>query len=99
MPPYASTGRGNAYSMVIVSCCSARRHAGSCAPLGSLSIEDLSKNSRGVRAIDSVTLKVVRREVHGLLVQNVSGKPTLIQILSRFHEPDPGPRDEARAAN
>jgi ABC-type molybdenum transport system ATPase subunit/photorepair protein PhrA len=69
-------------SMVIASCCSARRHAGSCAPPDSLSIEDLSKNSRGVRAIDSVTLKVVHREVHGLLVQNVSGKSTLIQILS-----------------
>ncbi len=55
-----------------------------------LLFRNLSKTFGGQRALDGVSLRVERGEVHGLLGQNGSGKSTLIKVLAGFHEPDPG---------
>jgi ribose transport system ATP-binding protein len=63
--------------------------AGASAP-PALLFRNLSKAFGGQRALDNVSLRVERGEVHGLLGQNGSGKSTLIKVLAGFHEPDPG---------
>jgi ribose transport system ATP-binding protein len=53
-------------------------------------IRGLSKSFGGTRALRDADLTVLPGEVHGLLGENGSGKPTLIKILAGFHEPDGG---------
>ena len=55
-----------------------------------LELTHVSKRFGGVRALDDVSLRVGRGEVHGLLGENGSGKSTLIKILAGYHAPAPG---------
>lgn len=55
-----------------------------------LEIDQLSKRFGGMLALDDVSLRVARGEVHGLLGSNGSGKSTLIKVLAGFHDPEPG---------
>lgn len=47
-----------------------------------LELRDISKVFPGVKALDGVTFKVRRGEVHGLCGENGAGKSTIIKILS-----------------
>jgi len=58
------------------------------APL--LSVERLSKDYPGVRALDGVDFSLYEREVHALVGQNGAGKSTLIKILSGAQQKDSG---------
>ncbi len=55
-----------------------------------LEITGLSKSFGGVRALESVDLRVAPGEIHGLVGRNGSGKSTLIKVLAGYHSPDPG---------
>ena len=55
-----------------------------------LDIDNVSKSFGGVRALDGVSLKLVRGEVVGLIGPNGSGKTTLVNIISGLYEPDRG---------
>ncbi len=58
------------------------------APL--LSVEAVSMQFGGLRALDKVSLKVAARQVVGLIGPNGSGKSTLINVLSRIYDPVEG---------
>lgn len=47
-----------------------------------LEIENLTKDFPGVRALDSVSLKVKRGEIHSLCGENGAGKSTLMSVIS-----------------
>lgn len=53
-------------------------------------LTDISKAFPGVVANDSISLEVVRGEVHCLLGENGAGKSTLISILAGLQQPDSG---------
>jgi ribose transport system ATP-binding protein len=53
-------------------------------------MKDISKNFPGVKALDKVTFKVDRGEVHALVGENGAGKSTLIKILSGVYHQDSG---------
>ncbi|MFK7751317.1 MAG: sugar ABC transporter ATP-binding protein [Sedimentitalea sp.] len=55
-----------------------------------LVLSHLSKRFGGAIALNDVSLRVARGEVHGLLGSNGSGKSTLIKVLAGFHDPEPG---------
>ena len=58
------------------------------APL--LSVEQVSMQFGGLRALDKVSLRVAERQVVGLIGPNGSGKSTLINVLSRIYDPTEG---------
>ena len=60
------------------------------APVRALSFTNLSKVFGGTRALDKVDFHVDAGEICGLVGRNGSGKSTLIQILSGYHDPEPG---------
>ena len=55
-----------------------------------LEIKDVSKAFPGVQALDSVSLKVFRGSVHGIVGENGAGKSTLMKILSGVYQKDSG---------
>jgi simple sugar transport system ATP-binding protein len=55
-----------------------------------ISIEGISKNFGGVRALDQVDLTIRKGEIHCLMGENGSGKSTLIKIISGVYKPDKG---------
>lgn len=55
-----------------------------------LSLERVSKHFGGVVALESVTLKVPRGEIFGLIGPNGSGKSTLVNVVTGLVPPDEG---------
>jgi len=55
-----------------------------------LKMENVSKSFPGVKALDSVSLKIKKGEVHALLGENGAGKSTLMKILGGIHKPEEG---------
>lgn len=55
-----------------------------------LTARGLCKRYPGVRALQSVDLKVCAGEIHALLGQNGAGKSTLVRILAGAESPDEG---------
>ena len=55
-----------------------------------LQLEDVSKFFGSVIALNGVTLRLRRGEVHCLLGDNGAGKSTLIKTLAGVHPPDKG---------
>ena len=58
------------------------------APL--LEVERVAMQFGGLRALDTVSLRVAERQVVGLIGPNGSGKSTLINVLSRIYDPTEG---------
>jgi branched-chain amino acid transport system ATP-binding protein len=58
------------------------------APL--LSVDAVSMQFGGLRALDKVSLHIDERQVVGLIGPNGSGKSTLINVLSRMYDPTEG---------
>lgn len=55
-----------------------------------LTIQNISKNFPGVRALDNISLSFQQSEVHALCGENGAGKSTLMKILSGNLQPDSG---------
>ena len=55
-----------------------------------LSVEDVSIRFGGLQALNGVTLVVPRGGVVGLIGPNGSGKTTMLNLISRYHEPTRG---------
>jgi branched-chain amino acid transport system ATP-binding protein len=55
-----------------------------------LKIDDVTKDFKGLRALDSVNFEVHNNEIVGLVGPNGSGKTTLINIISGFLQPTEG---------
>ncbi len=53
-------------------------------------ITDLEKQFSGTRALDGVSMRFRRGEVHGLLGENGAGKSTLVKILTGVYAPTAG---------
>ncbi|MDR2478283.1 MAG: ATP-binding cassette domain-containing protein, partial [Treponema sp.] len=47
-----------------------------------LEMRNITKTFPGVKALDSVNLRVQRREIHALVGENGAGKSTLMKVLS-----------------
>ena len=47
-----------------------------------LEMIDIVKNFPGVKALDNVTLKVKKGEVHAIIGENGAGKSTLMKVLN-----------------
>ncbi len=58
------------------------------APL--IELDHISKRFAGIKALDDVSLKVERGEIHCLAGENGSGKSTIIKIMSGVYRPDGG---------
>ena len=55
-----------------------------------LEMNNISKSFPGVKALDNVSLKIKKGEVHALIGENGAGKSTLMKILSGLYTPDSG---------
>ncbi|PKM51661.1 MAG: D-xylose ABC transporter ATP-binding protein [Firmicutes bacterium HGW-Firmicutes-7] len=55
-----------------------------------LSIKDVSKSFPGVKALDQVSIDVLRGTVHGVVGENGAGKSTLMKILSGVFQKESG---------
>lgn len=55
-----------------------------------LECKAIDKSFAGVRALEKVSLKVRRGEIHALLGQNGAGKSTLVKILTGIYSADEG---------
>jgi branched-chain amino acid transport system ATP-binding protein len=55
-----------------------------------LETQGLTKNFRGLVAVDDVSLKVRRGTIHALIGPNGAGKTTCFQLLTRFIQPTRG---------
>jgi len=55
-----------------------------------LEVDSLAKSYGGVKAIDQVSLRVEKGELHALIGPNGAGKTTLISLLSGMLKPDGG---------
>lgn len=61
-----------------------------CLLMNILEMKGISKLFPGVKALQGITLKVKKGEVHGLLGANGAGKSTLMKVLSGVVEPNEG---------
>lgn len=55
-----------------------------------LSMEHISKEFPGVKALQDVGFTIYEGEIHALIGENGAGKSTLIKILSGVYQPEPG---------
>lgn len=55
-----------------------------------LAVEDITKQFRGLRALDEVTLAVEAGEIRGIVGPNGSGKTTLFNVISGFYRATSG---------
>lgn len=55
-----------------------------------LEMIDIQKEFPGVKALQSATLKVRNREIHGLVGENGAGKSTLMKVLAGLYTQDSG---------
>lgn len=55
-----------------------------------LEVENISKSFPGVKALDKVSFKIKRGEVHALVGENGAGKSTLMKILNGNYKRDHG---------
>jgi ribose transport system ATP-binding protein len=55
-----------------------------------LEINGVSKSFPGVKALDSIDVKIRRGEVHALVGENGAGKTTLIRLISGIYKADSG---------
>ena len=55
-----------------------------------LSLEGITKEFPGVKALDDVTIRVERGTIHGLVGENGAGKSTLIKVLAGIYQPNAG---------
>ena len=58
-----------------------------------LEIAKVTKNFGGVTAINDVSIKVEKEQIHGLIGPNGAGKTTLFKMISKILEPDVGEID------
>jgi ribose transport system ATP-binding protein len=58
--------------------------------MGSLLLQNITKQFPGVKALDNVTVSIVPGEIHALCGENGAGKSTLMNILSGNLQPDEG---------
>jgi len=55
-----------------------------------LDLDQVSKSFLGVRALDRVSLRVRRGEVHALVGENGAGKSTIVNLIGGVFQPDGG---------
>ena len=55
-----------------------------------LTVEHVTKQYAGHKALDDVSLAIPKGSVYGLLGPNGAGKTTLIRIINRITAPDSG---------
>jgi len=55
-----------------------------------LEFENITKEFPGVKALNNVSIRIKRGEIHGLVGENGAGKSTLLKILSGVHQYDTG---------
>jgi branched-chain amino acid transport system ATP-binding protein len=58
-----------------------------------LEIEKVTKHFGGVTAINNVSIKVEKEQIHGLIGPNGAGKTTLFKMITKVLEPDVGEID------
>src|SRR5712691_11284854 len=55
-----------------------------------IQLNRLSKRFGGVTALDQVSFKIRRGEIHAVVGENGAGKSTLMKLLAGVHQPDAG---------